>query len=137
MCIYCFITKHSQRRQSKIGNKPDFTPFAANTPAADGFQVSVSRDNADNRLSLTLRWDSAFNMMYGIQSYLLGASNGFISCEQPCSTRDRDRCQCSGLTAGNDGNITITAVTCGDQQGPPTVIYVTPRGTLVPTLAGR
>ena len=69
-------------------------------------------------------------MMYGIMSYQLEASGGFISCPQTCNT-DNPLCQCSGLTAGMDGNITITAVTCVEQQGPPAVVNLTPRGKLL------
>ena len=65
-------------------------------------------------------------MMYGIESYQLAASSGFVSCPQMCNASGP--CQCSGLIAGRDGNITITATTCEDQQGPPAVVYLTPRG---------
>ena len=66
--------------------------------------------------------------MYGIELYLLEASGGFINCPQTCLPSDP--CQCSGLRAGMDGNITITATSCGDLQGPPAVIYVMPQGKL-------
>ena len=70
-------------------------------------------------------------MMYGIESYQLEASSGFISCPQMCPLNGSSPCRCSGFTDGRDGNITITAVTCGDQQGPPAVVYLTPRGKLL------
>ena len=67
-------------------------------------------------------------MIYGIESYLLEASDGFISCSQMCLPNEA--CQCSGLRAGRDGNVNITATTCGNLQGPPAVLYIMPRGKL-------
>ena len=103
-----------------------FILHTANTPIPVGFQVSVGKGNTDETPYLNISWDSAFNVMYGIESYQLETSDGFISCLQMCPPSDP--CQCSGLEAGRDGNVTITATACGDMQGPPAVIYVTPRG---------
>ena len=69
--------------------------------------------------------------MYGIESYQLEASSGLVSCPQMCPSNASGPCRCSGLTAEMDGNITITATTCGDQQGLPAVVYLTPRGKLL------
>ena len=105
-----------------------FTLHAANTPPPDGFQVSVSKGSTDEMLYLNILWDSEFNTAYEIESYQIEASNGFIDCPQMCSPRNDNPCQCSELRAGTNGNITITATSCGDLQGPPTVITITPEG---------
>jgi hypothetical protein len=117
-----------------LWNLPDLTLHAATTPVPSGFQVSVSQSNTADTPYLTIRWDPAFNEMYGIESYLIEASGGFIDCPQTCASNGSSPCQCTGLIARMDGNISIIATTCGDQQGLPAVIYLTPRGKFFTTV---
>ena len=101
---------------------------AASTPAPEGFQAFVSKSNMDNMPYFNIQWNMAFSEMNRIETYALEVSNGFINCPQMCSPNGGGLCQCSGLTAGMDGNITITAISCGNLQGPPALINLTPRG---------
>ena len=99
----------------------------ANIPAPYGYNAFV---NKNGKVYFNIQWDSAFVVMYRIEMYTLEASNEFIECPQMCSI-DESLCRCSGLSAGSDGSITITATSCGNLQGPPTIINITPRGNVL------
>ena len=104
-----------------------FIPHTANTPAPDDYNAFINKSASDS-VYFSIQWDSAFSNMHRIETYTLEVSDGFIECPLTCLPSDEGPCQCSGLTTGSDGNITITATSCGNLQGPPTVIYVKPRG---------
>lgn len=46
----------------------------------------------------------------------------------PSSCFPNDPCHCTGLVAGDDINITVSAVNCGGQEGPATVATIRPQG---------
>ena len=99
--------------------------FIAIPPAPDGFNNSVSRNNIFN-----FTWDPEFNSVYSVDTYRLSVSSGgSFQCPSMCLVRDGS-CQCSGLMAGRNETITLTAINCGDQEGPGVLIEIAPQGTI-------
>ena len=87
--------------------------------------VSVKRNGATVDISIT--WDSAFNLFHNVSSYRLVASGGSAaSCPSSCDPSGP--CMCTGLGIGEDTNITITAINCGNQMGMPVEVAARPQG---------
>ena len=79
-------------------------------------------------MDLSITWDSAFNLVHKVISYRVVASGGSAaSCPSSCDPRGA--CKCTGLPFGENTAISITAVNCGVEMGPPVLITARPRGT--------
>ena len=60
-------------------------------------------------------------------SYRVVASGGSAaSCPSSCDPSGP--CMCTGLGIGEDTNIIITAINCGDQMGTPVQVIARPQG---------
>ena len=89
------------------------------------FSVSIETDSTTVDISIT--WDSAFNLVHNVSSYRVVPSGGSAAfCPSSCDPSGP--CKCTGLGIGEDTTITITAINCGDQIGPPVPIAVRPQG---------
>ncbi|MCG8623093.1 MAG: hypothetical protein MJE68_14000, partial [Proteobacteria bacterium] len=87
--------------------------------------VSIESNGATVDISIT--WYSAFNSAHNVSSYSVVASGGSAaSCPSSCDPSGP--CMCTGLGIGEDTNITITAINCGDQMGMPVEVTARPRG---------
>ena len=87
------------------------------------YSVSIVTDSTIVNISIT--WDSAFNLVHNVTSYSVGVSNG-ASCPSSCDPSGP--CKCTGLGIGESTTITINAINCGNQIGPPVQITATPQG---------
>ena len=93
------------------------------------FSVDVVTNIAT--VGITINWDSAFNSANNVTSYRLetvSSAGGSSSVFCPSSCNSSGPCRCSGLGIGNNTNITISAINCGDQMGPPVSITAMPQG---------
>ena len=93
------------------------------------FSVSVESGNTTVDISIT--WDSAFNSANNVTSYRVAAS-GESAASCPSSCDPGGPCRCTGLGIGEDTTITVTAINCGNQIGPPAQILTRPRGKATP-----
>lgn len=103
-----------------------FVHFIAAPPAPTGFRNTITRSNSES-LNLDFIWDAPFNAENSVGIYRLVANDSSVSCPQTCSSIS-DLCQCPGFTAGVNVNINVSAVSCGDLEGPTFTISVTPQG---------
>ena len=93
------------------------------------FSVSVKSGRTTVDISIT--WNSAFNTAHNVTSYSIVASGGSAaSCPSSCDPSGP--CRCTGLGIGEDTTITVTAINCGNQMGPPAPILTRPRGIATP-----
>lgn len=101
----------------------DFTQISA-PPAPTGFRNTIISQRS--LLYFGFIWDTAFNTANNVGTYRLVADDASVSCKENCSSSS-DSCQCSGLSAGVNVNISISAVSCGSLEGPIIVVNVTPQ----------
>ena len=88
---------------------------------------SVTLQTGSTTVDMSITWDSAFNTAHDVTSYRVVASGGSAaSC--PSSCNPSGLCRCTGLGIGENTTITVTAINCGNQMGPPAPILTRPRG---------
>ena len=81
----------------------------------------------DTAVNISITWDSGFNLVHNVSSYRVVANEGSAaSCPSSCDPSGP--CKCTGLEIGEDTNITISAINCGNQMGPPVEITARPQG---------
>ena len=90
------------------------------------FSLSIERDSTAIDISIT--WDSAFNSVHSVSSYRVVASGGSAASCTPSCDPSASPCKCTGLGIGESTLITITAVNCGIQVGPPVMVTARPQG---------
>ena len=101
--------------------------FPTEWPPAVPIDFSVSIESGSTTVDITIVWDSAFNLVHNVSSYRVVASGGSAaSCPSSCDLSGP--CKCTGLGIGEDTTITITAINCGNQMGPPVKITARPQG---------
>jgi hypothetical protein len=98
-----------------------FSVLAA-PPMPTGYTNNVTRNDS---LSFIFTWDASFNATNNVSEYRLMASDPSVMCQESCSSEGS--CQCSGFRDGVSVNINVSAVSCGDLEGPADTISVTPQ----------
>ena len=103
--------------------------FVGTPPAPSDYTLSVDEDI--DGATFVLNWNKAFSSRHNVDMYnLIVSGDTSINCPSTCSANEQ--CVCSMLTAGNDvtSNITVSAINCEVQEGPPIVITIKPRSKL-------
>ena len=89
------------------------------------FTVSAKAGSAT--VDVSIIWDSAFSSAHSVSSYRVVA-NGGSAASCPSSCDPSGPCRCTGLGIGEDTNITVSAINCGNQMGPPVEFTASPQG---------
>ena len=102
-----------------------FFSLIASPPAPSNFIISFEETNATT-MSFNFTWDSTFNSVHAITSYRVipGVSEGSSVVECPSSCFPNTPCRCIGLVAQEQVNVSISAINCGNQDGPIRVVTV-------------
>ena len=100
-------------------------------PTPNNFVTSIEGRSTDSSVTFVLAWNQPFNLQHSIEMYNL-SFNGNSSVNCPLTCLPSEQCLCSARVVGDGGtgNLTVSAVNCGIQEGPPTVITITPRSEL-------
>ena len=93
-------------------------PYADPPPAPSGYIISFGEAAvATATVSFNFTWDPSFNSRYGITSYrVVPTNNDMVEC--PSSCHPDVPCRCIGLSVRDQVQVNISAVNCGDQEGP-------------------
>ena len=81
-----------------------------------------------DKVNITFDSDNLFNFAHGVIMYYISATSlpgddySNITC--PSSCHPNELCVCTGSLARSGVNMTISAVNCKDQEGPPLVIKI-------------
>ena len=119
----CMATHNSSPARLDIlqKNRLSCTLFSliASPPAPSNFIISFEETNATT-VSFNFTWDSTFNSVHAITSYRVipGVSEGRSIVECPSSCSPNTPCRCTGLVVGEQVNVSISAINCGNQHGP-------------------
>ena len=88
-------------------------------PPPDSYVVSLEKESA-TLMSFNFTWDSSFNSAHAVASYRvvpITAIQGSSVIECPPSCPPNLPCQCTGLVVGEEVDLNISAVNCGNQIG--------------------
>ena len=77
-------------------------------------------------VDLTLNWDPSFTTQHAVDMYCMRATGGSCA-ERQCVPTDTPY-TCSGVVAGLEHRLTVTAVNCGSQEGDGNTFTVQPKG---------
>ena len=102
-----------------------FSVPTAPPPAPSDYIISFEETSATT-MSFNFTWDSTFNSVHAITFYRVVpiASQGSSVVECPSSCSPDVPCQCIGLATGEQVNVSISAMNCGDQVGPVYLVTV-------------
>ena len=103
----------------------DLFSLIAPPPAPSNFVISLEKTSATT-MSFIFTWDSTFNSVHDITSYRVipGISEGHSAVKCPSSCSPNTPCRCIGLVVGDQVNVSISAINCGNQDGPIRMVTV-------------
>ena len=99
------------------------TPILSNVSVTGWESTSlVDIVNITIKLNTQFSFDNSVNLYYVLASSLSCDDCSNITC--PFSCRPNELCVCTGALTRSGVNVTISAVNCKDQEGPPLVIKI-------------
>ena len=102
-----------------------FLHSVAAPPVPTGFRNTITSQSSSLYFGFT--WDTSFNVVNYVSTYRLMANDFSVACPEICSSSS-DPCQCSGLKAGINVSINVSAISCGSLEGPAIVVDIAPQG---------
>ena len=120
---------------------PHIIMYTAAPPTPKDYRILLDQPFPQTNISATVAFNFTsnpkFNIMYAITAYRIRPlyssgsreieatlSRSLIECPPLCSS-DEQPCQCTGLGTGERVTVAISAVNCGNQEGPAIEVTVT------------
>ena len=84
--------------------------------------IAVDRNN---QVALSIIWNKSFTSVNEVTNYrVIITGSSVASCPSVCLPREP--CQCTGPVAGENVNINVSAINCGNQEGPALMLLARP-----------
>ena len=91
------------------------------------FAVTIIVMDRNNQItpSLIITWNSSFTSVHDVTNYRVVVT-GSSAARCPSVCLPSEPCQCTGPMAGENVNINVSAINCGDQEGPALMLVARP-----------